>query len=166
MPVGSGWPLARWAVKVSPSAASAVLKWLAVLSVTALPSATLALPSAVDDTPGSVTVSVKFWLALWPWASVAVTTMALAPNAASWATPEITPVAASMLMPVGSGWPLARWAVKVRWSPLSALASAKWLPVSMDTARPSATPLSPMLPDTTGACSSTVTLTVSVVVPP
>src|ERR1700686_2489663 len=66
---------------------------------------------AVAVGPLSPTARWKLSLIVLPWASVAVTVIALLPKSLSVGTPEMTPVWASMLRPVGS------LAVKVSVSP-------------------------------------------------
>src|SRR5450631_1359913 len=84
---------------------------------------------AVAVGPLSPTASWKLSLMALPWASVAVTVIGLLPKSPSVGVPEMTPVWASMLRPLGSE------PEKVKASP--AAGAAKWLEISRLKACPS-----------------------------
>ena len=95
-------PLGSVAENVSASPAAGAVKWLETLREKAWPS--LALWSAIGVAVGplSPTASWKVSLTAWPWASVAVTVIGLLPKSLSVGVPEMTPVWALMLSPLGS----------------------------------------------------------------
>src|SRR5450755_4632804 len=84
---------------------------------------------AVAVGPLSPTASWKLSLIALPWASVAVTVIGLLPKSLSVGTPEMTPVWALMLRPVGNE------PEKVRVSP--AAGAAKWLAMLSEKLLPS-----------------------------
>ena len=84
---------------------------------------------AVAVGPLSPTARWKLSLIALPWASVAVTVTVLLPKSLSVGVPEMMPVLASMLKPVGSE------AEKVRVSP--AAGAVKWLATLSEKAWPS-----------------------------
>src|SRR5271168_3615060 len=112
-------PAGNEAEKVSASLAAGAAKWLETLSEKLWPSKALWSAIAVAVGPLSPTARWKLSLTALPWASVAVTVTALLPKSLSVGAPEITPVWALMLRPVGS------LAEKVSASP--AAGAAKWL---------------------------------------
>src|ERR1700686_2916766 len=105
--------------KVSVSPAAGAAKWLETFSENAWPSRALWFAMGVAVGPLSPTWRWKLSLIALPAASVAVTVTGLLPKSLSVGVPEIMPVWASMLRPVGS------LAEKVRASP--AAGAAKWL---------------------------------------
>ena len=122
-------PVGSLAEKVRASPAAGAAKWLETLSEKAWPSLALWFAMAVAVGPLSPTARWKLSLIALPWASVAVTVTVLLPKSLSVGVPEMTPVWASMLRPVGS------LAEKVRASP--AAGAAKWLETLSEKAWPS-----------------------------
>src|SRR6202022_3759314 len=122
-------PVGSVAEKVSTSPAAGATKWLATLSENAWPSLALWLAMTVAVGPVSPTFKVKCSLIALPWASVAVTLIGWLPKSLSVGVPEITPVWALMLSPVGSV------AEKVSASP--AAGATKWLATLSEKAWPS-----------------------------
>src|SRR5216683_100927 len=114
-------------VRASPAAGAA--KWLETSSAKAWPSLALWLAMAVPVGPVSPTFNVKCSLITLPWASVAVTVMGLLPKSPSVGVPEMTPVWALMLRPVG------KLAENVKASP--AAGAAKWPETLSEKAWPS-----------------------------
>src|ERR1700730_4638753 len=114
-------PAGSLAEKVSVSPAAGAAKWLEILSEKAWPSKPPWFAMAVAVGPLSPTARLKLSLIAMPWASVAVTVIGLLPKSLSVGTPEMTPVWASMLRPVGS------LAENVSVSP--AAGAAKWLEI-------------------------------------
>src|ERR1700693_2304327 len=95
-------PVGSLAEKVRVSPAAGVAKWLETLSAKLCPSKALWFAMAVAVGPLSPTARWKLSLIALPWASVAVTVIGLLPKSLSVGVPEMTPVWASMLRPVGS----------------------------------------------------------------
>src|SRR5450631_1336739 len=122
-------PAGNDAVKVRVSPAAGATKWLETLSEKAWPSEVVWFAIAVAVGPLSPTCSWKLSLIALPWASVAVTLIEWLPKSPSVGTPELMPVWASMLRPVGND------PEKVRASP--AAGATKWLEISSEKAWPS-----------------------------
>src|SRR6202011_2452349 len=112
-------PPGKEAEKVSVSPAAGAAEWLERLGERAR--GCIALWSAMGVAVGRLSPTWRWKLSLiaLPWASVAATVTVLLPKSLSVGVPEMTPVWASMLRPVGN------LAEKVRASP--AAGAAKWL---------------------------------------